>query len=308
MMSSDRKKKRRKHTLADWKLTMLALPFVLYIIAFRYVPLFGWFLAFTNYRPGRTLNKLDFVGLKYFRLIGYYWSEIQNALVNTLVLSLLSLAAMVLPMIFAICLNEISSAKVQKPIQTMVTLPHFISYVIVYAMAFALFSTNGLLNTVLMRWGLIAEPTQILANADFSWYFMTLLTIWKSLGWESIIYLAAIAGIDSSLYEAAKIDGAGRFACAIHITVSGLMPTFIVLLIMNVGNLLSVGLDKYLMFSNPVTMSKLEVLDMFTYRTGILTQDYSFAIAVSVVKSIVSIILITVANMVAKKVRGETII
>ena len=299
---------KKKHKREDWRLTALAMPFVLYIIAFKYVPLFGWALAFTNYRPGRSLEKLQFVGLKYFKLIGYYWDDIQNALVNTLVLSIMSLAAMILPLIFAICLNEVSNSKLKKLIQTAVTLPHFISWVIVFAITFALFSTNGMLNTLLIGLGWIEDPLQIMASEKGAWLFMVILDIWKTLGWNSIVYLAAIAGIDASLYEAAKIDGAGRFACAFHITLPSLMPTFVVLLIMNVGKLLSVGLDKYLLFSNSVTSSKLEVLDMFTYRIGILTQDYSFAIAVSILKSIVSIILITVANVVAKKVRGETVI
>lgn len=300
--------KKKKHSLADWKLTALAMPFVVYIILFKYVPLFGWGLAFTNYRPGRSLKKLEFVGLKYFKLVGYYWDEIENALLNTLALSFLSLATMVLPLAFAICLNEIANVKLKKMIQTIVTLPHFIGWVIVYALCFAIFSTNGMVNTVLTSYDLIEKPTQVLGNPDISWLFMIILEVWKNLGWSSIVYLAAIAGIDSTLYEAVRIDGGGRLACAIHITLPSLMSTFLVLLIMKIGNMLSLGLEKYLLFSNPLTSSKLEVLDMFTYRVGILTQDYSFAIAVSVLKSIVSILLITVANIFAKKIRGASVI
>lgn len=301
-------RKKRKYNKRGWRLTLLSLPFVAYIIAFKYVPLFGWGLAFTNYRPGRTLDKLEFVGLKYFKLIGYYWGEIQNALVNTLAISLMSLAVMVLPMIFAICLNEISNNKLRKFIQTAVTLPNFISWLIVYAICFSLFSTGGMVNTVLMSLGIIDEPTQLLASKEMAWPFMIILDIWSGLGWSSIIYLAAIAGIDGSLYEAARIDGAGRFACAVHVTVPNLLPTFLVLLVMKVGNLLSTGLDKYLLFSNPMTSSKLEVLDMFTYRVGILGGDYPFAVAVSVVKTLVSIVLITIANILAKKIRGDAIL
>jgi len=301
--------KKKKHRRDGWKLTALAMPFVIYIIMFKYVPLFGWALAFTNYRPGRSFAKLEFVGLKYFKLMtGYYWGEVQNALINTLALSFLALGAMVLPLIFAILLNEIRSSKLKKTIQTLVTLPHFVSWVIMYALVFELFSTDGLINTLLLQAGIIQQPTQLLANVDASWIFMTVLDVWKNVGWSSIIYLAAIAGIDSALYEAVKIDGGGRLACAVHITLPSLMPTFVVLLIMNIGNMLSVGLEKFLMFANTVTMPKLEVLDMFTYRVGILTQDFPLATAVSVTKSIVSIILITIANIVAKKVRGESVI
>lgn len=301
-------KKKKKHNREGWKLTALAMPFVLYVIAFRYVPLFGWALSLTNYRPGRSLDKLQFVGLKYFKLIGYYWGEIQNALINTLALSLMSLVVMVVPMIFAICLNEVTSSKLRKFVQTVVTLPHFVGWVTVFAIMFALFSTNGMLNTLLMSLGIIKEPTQLLANVKLAWPFMIFLDMWKDVGWNSIIYLAAIAGIDASLYEAVKIDGGGRLACALHITVPSLMPTYLVLLVMNIGKLLTVGFDKYVLFSNAATSPKLEVLDIFTYRVGLLTQDYPFAIAVSVVKSFVSILLIIIANMIAKKVRGATII
>ena len=301
-------KQRNGHRRAGWKLTMMAMPFVVYVIAIRYIPLIGWALAFTNYRPGRSLQKLTFVGLKYFKLIGYYWSDIQNALINTLALSLLSLAVMILPLIFAICLNEIGNLRLKKIIQTSVTLPHFVSWIIVFAITFALFSSNGMINTVLMSLGLIEKPTQLLANVKLAWPFMIILDIWKELGWDSIIYLAAITGIDPTMYEAARVDGAGRFACARYITFPSLLPTFLVLFVMKIGHLLSVGLEKYLLFSNSVTSPRLEVLDMFVYRVGLMTHDYSFAIAVGIVKSIVSIVLIVFANILAKRIRGNTII
>lgn len=302
------KVKKRKHSPEGWKLTLLALPFVIYTFLIRYVPLLGWGLAFTNYRPGKALAKIQFVGLKYFKLIGYYWPEIQTALLNTIVLSILSLAVMILPMIFAICLNEIGGLKLKKFIQTVVTLPHFVGWVIVYSMMFALLSSGGMVNTLLTEWGIIEEPLQVLGNLKFAWPFMILLDIWKGLGWDSIIYMAAITGIDTSIYEAASIDGAGRFAKARYITLPSLVPTFIVLLVIKLGNLLSVGLDKYLLFSNAVTMPRLEVLDMFVYRVGLMTQDYSFAIAVSVLKSVVSILMIVLANTMAKKIRGTAVI
>ena len=137
---------------------------------------------------------------------------------------------------------------------------------------------------------------------------MTLLGIWKELGWNSIIYLAAITGIDEEYYDAARVDGAGRFRCIWHITVPGLMPTFIVLLLLKVGNLLSVGFDQYLVFNNAMISSRLEVLDLYTYRIGIGTQDYSFAVAVGIVKSVVSLLMLFSVNALAKRVRGESII
>jgi len=299
---------KKKHSLYDWKLTLLAVPFVLHTIIFKYVPLAGWALAFTNYRPGRKLKNLEFVGLKYFKLIGYYWDDVSNALTNTLVLSFLGIVTGWITIVFAICLNEVTNSKLRKTIQTLTTLPHFIGWVIVYSFAFTLLASDGMINDLLINMGVIEKPILFLTNADLSWPLMIFIGYWKGLGWGAIVYLAAIAGIDSSLYEAVRIDGGGRLACALHVTVPGILPTYIVLLILDIASMLSLGIDKYLMFSNSVTMSKLEVLDVFTYRIGIMTQDFSFATAVSVLKSIVSIILITFANMAAKKIRGEGII
>jgi len=298
---------RKEMNKENLPLTLMAIPFVIYIIMFRYVPLFGWSFAFTNYKPGLSIFSLKFEGFKYFRFISVLWKDVANALLNTIVMSGLSLLTMVFPILFALLLNEVASFRIKKLIQTTVTLPHFVSWVIVYALCFSLFSTNGMVNRALSMLG--SDGTvNILGNKDAAWLFMTVLGLWKELGWSSIVYLAAIASVDPELYDAAKVDGAGRFAVAIHVTLPGLAATFIVLLLLKIGNLLNVGFEKYLMFTNTITTSKLEVLDIFTYRIGIGTQQYSFATAVSILKSVVSVVLISLANMLAKKVRGETII
>ena len=290
------------------KLTLLALPFVVFVFLFSYVPLLGWGLAFFDYKPGLSLDKIKFVGFKYFQLMFFYKEDILNALLNTLVLSFLSMAVSVLPIVFAILLTELRHSRMRKAIQTVVTLPHFVSWIIVYALCFALFSSNGMVSQVLMKLGLTNKPLMLMTNASTAWLFMTLLGIWKELGWNSIIYLAAITGIDEEYYDAARVDGAGRFRCIWHITVPGLMPTFIVLLLLKVGNLLSVGFDQYLVFNNAMISSRLEVLDLYTYRIGIGTQDYSFAVAVGIVKSVVSLLMLFSVNALAKRVRGESII
>lgn len=290
------------------KLTLLALPFVVFVFLFSYVPLLGWGLAFFDYKPGLSLDKIKFVGFKYFQLMFFYKEDILNALLNTLVLSFLSMAVSVLPIVFAILLTELRHSRMRKVIQTVVTLPHFVSWIIVYALCFALFSSNGMVSQVLMKLGLTNKPLMLMTNASTAWLFMTLLGIWKELGWNSIIYLAAITGIDEEYYDAARVDGAGRFRCIWHITVPGLMPTFIVLLLLKVGNLLSVGFDQYLVFNNAMISSRLEVLDLYTYRIGIGTQDYSFAVAVGIVKSVVSLLMLFSVNALAKRVRGESII
>ncbi|HOJ11352.1 MAG TPA: ABC transporter permease subunit [Clostridiales bacterium] len=289
------------------KLFLLALPFVVLVFMFRYVPLLGWSLAFFNYKPGLSFDKMQFVGLKYFKLIGFFKEDVINALINTLVMSGLSLLTSPLPVIFAILLTELRSSKFRKVLQTTVTLPHFVSWVIVYSLCFGLFSSNGLVNNLLLNVG-SGKQFNLLANADKAWLFMLYLGIWKSLGWDSIIYLAAISSIEQTLYEAAKIDGAGRFRCIWHIVIPGVMPTFIVLLLLQVSNILSAGFEKYFAFNNVMVAEKLEVLEMYIYRIGIGTQDYSFATAVGIIKSAVSLTLLFSVNSLAKHVRGESLI
>ncbi len=290
------------------KLTLMALPFVIFVILFCYVPLMGWALAFFDYRPGLALNRLKFVGFKYFELLGYYGDDIVNALVNTLGLSGLAMLTSLIPPLFAILLTEVRHNRLKKGIQTMITLPHFVSWIIVSALCFSLFSTNGMVNQLLQALGYTGRPVNVLGNGDTAWTFMTALDIWKEVGWNSIVYLAAIAGIDEELHDAARGDGASRFQRICHITVPGLTPTFIVLLLLKVGNLLSVGFEKYIVFNNSLMASRLEVIDVYTYRIGIGTQDYSFAIAVSILKSVVSILLLFSVNSLAKRIRGDSII
>lgn len=297
MMSAFSKKNRRR-----WLLTLLALPFVIHIIAIRYVPLAGWALAFFNYKPGKALNKLPFVGWKYFELIGFYKEDVINAVINTGVLSGLGILFSWFPMFMAILINEIKGNYRKKMVQTLITIPNFVSWVIVYALCFVIFSTEGLYNQV------FNTTNTFLTNKNTIWFFMQGVTIWKTAGWNSIIYLAAITGIDETLYEAAMVDGANRFQCIMHITVPSLMSTFIVVLLLQIGSFMNTGYDQYYAFSNIMVQSKLEVLDLYTYRIGMKTMDYSFATAISILQSIVSVSLLMIVNGFSKMTRGEGII
>ena len=295
--SSFQKKNRRR-----WLLTLLALPFVIHIIAIRYVPLAGWALAFFNYKPGRDLATMPFVGLKYFKLIGFYREDVLNALTNTVALSTLALLFSWFPMLLAILINEIRSRRRRMLIQTAITIPNFVSWVIVYSLCFCIFSSEGLFNQV------FHTTNNVLGDKKTIWFFMEGLTLWKSAGWNSIIYLAAITGIDETLYEAAVVDGANRWQCTLHVTLPGIMSTFIVLLLLQVGSFLSVGMDQYFAFSNVMVQSKLEVLELYTYRIGLKTMDYSFATAISIIQSLVSVALLLGVNGLSKLTRGEGII
>lgn len=278
------------------------------IFIFQYVPLLGWILAFMDFKPGIPLSRTPFVGLKFFKLLFESGGDLLNALINTLAFFGLNLLTSPLPVIFAILMFEVSSTRFRRFVQTMITLPHFVSWVIVFALAFSIFSNQGLLNQLLLDFRLMEEPTNLLGDPDTVWIFQTCVGIWKGLGWGTIIYLAAIVGIDQELYDAAAVDGAGRFRKILHVTIPGVAPTFVVLLILGISNILSVGMEQYLVFYNGLVADKITVLDLYLYRTGVLGNDYSYSTALGMSKSLIGIILLFFANGLAKKVRGQGIV
>ncbi len=297
-----REKRRQRLTV-----TLLAMPFVIMVFVFSYIPLFGWTYSFFNYKPGIPLGKSEFVGLEYFRLI-VTDTDMARVLLNTLAMSFLSVACSVLPIVFAIMITELRFPVVGKLVQSATTLPNFISWVIVYSLAYTMFSSDGVVDRVLFSIGIISEPTKILGNSDAVWFFQTALGVWKTLGWNAIIYLAAIAGIDHELYDAAEIDGAGRMGKIIYVTLPGLAPTFFVLLLLAISNILSAGFEQYLVFYNSLVADKIEVIDYYVYRLGIVTNDYSYGTAIGMSKSLVSILLLFFVNMLSKRIRGNSII
>jgi ABC-type polysaccharide transport system permease subunit len=286
----------------------MALPFVLFVFAFSYVPLHGWIYAFYDYIPGIPLFKNTFIGFDNFRYIIKDMVNIRRVLLNTFAFYFLGIAASVIPVILAIMLTECGSSRFKKLVQTTTTLPNFISWVIVFSLAYNIFYSEGVLNRLLMGLGITKEPILLLGNADAVYFFQTFLGVWKGAGWGSIIYLAAIAGIDTEQYEAAAIDGAGRWGRIRHITLPGIAPTYIVLLLLQISNLLSVGLEQYLVFANPMVQRKIEVLDFYVYRVGLANRDYSYSIGIGALKTIISIILLFSVNKLSKKIRGESII
>ena len=277
------------------------------VLLFNYVPIFGWIYSVFDYIPGVPILECDFMGLDYFKMI-MKDANVIRALKNTFIFAGISIILTPLPMIFAILLNEIKSGPVRKFVQTFTTLPNFISWVIIFSLAFSLFSTDGLLTSVITKITGAEQAQSVLSSKGSVYWFQTFLAQWKTLGWNSIIYLAAIAGIDQQQYEAAKVDGAGYFRCAWHVTVPAMMETYVVLFILNVGNFLNTGYEQYMLFKNAVTAPAIEVLDLYVYRIGLENMDYSYGVAISIVKSIVSVALVVIANMVAKKIRGNTVI
>lgn len=295
-----------------FRLFLLISPFLLLVFLFSYLPLHGWIYAFFNYKPGRPLFSCEFVGFQYFTQMfadKYAFADIVRVMRNTFAMSFLGIITSPLPMIFAIFLAELKCLPFRKTVQTLTTVPNFISWVLVYSVAYAMFSVNdGFVNRLLLEFGLVEEGINFLASSDHVWLTMWLWATWKGLGWSAIMYIAALAGIDQEQYEAAEVDGASRFQKIWYITVPGLLPTYFVLLLMSIANLINNGMEQYFVFQNAMNKEYIEVLDLFVYNQGMTGYNYSYATAISMLKSIISVTLLFVANGMSKLFRGESVI
>jgi len=290
-------------------LTLYALPFLAMIILFSYVPLYGWSYAFYKVIPGVSLANSKFVGWYNFVYIMKDLRNISQVLANTFIFYGMQLANSVVPVLIAVLISELPGKRYPKLVQTTTTLPNFISWVIVYSFAFNLFSNQGLLNNILVTFGVVEKPILLLQSPNAVYWFQNALSLWKSAGWSAIIYLAAITSIDGELFDAASVDGAGRINKIIHITLPGVAPTYAVLLLLSAGNMLSVGFDQYLLFSNPLTLKYIQVLDLYIYRVGLQgSVDYAYATAIGMIKTAVSVIMLFTVNYISKKVRGANLI
>lgn len=294
-----------------YKLFLMFLPFIALVAVFSYLPLLGWRYAFFDYKAGDTLSMDKFVGLKWFRELVKNPAtvrDIVNVLKNTLAMSGIGIATSWLPMAFAIFLCEIKNMKFRRFVQTFTTVPNFISWVLVYSIACCIFSTDGFLSSMMVNLGVWDEGKNLLMNGEHTWLKMWAWGTWKGVGWSAIIYISAISGIDQQLYEAATVDGAGRFQKMWNITVPCLIPTFCVLLLMSIANILSNGMDQYLVFKNATNASSIMVLDLYVYELGIGKGSIPLTTVVSMLKSVISVILLFGANGVSKLVRGESIV
>lgn len=307
MNSFSSKKKRRGYIEF-----LYIVPFLLLVLAFSYYPLYGWIYSFYDYQPPMPFSWDSFVGLKWFKVLFQSKSFVKQTLEvlrNTFAMSGISLAFSWLPMFFAIFLNEIKNVRFRKFVQTVTTLPNFISWVLVYSVAFLLMSNNGMFNSVGMDLGLIDRPIDFLKSNEHIWFKMWLWLTWKNLGWAAIMYIAAISGIDAELNEAARVDGASRLRIIRHITIPCLLPTFFVLLLLNISNFLNNGLEQYFVFQNSWNREHIQVLDLYVYNLSKSKPPvYSVSTALSMLKSIVSLVLLFAANTFSKAVRKESII
>lgn len=292
------------------KLVLYILPGLILLFLFQYLPLWGLSFAFVTYKPGKSLFECDFVGFKNFAILfsnPVIRKNVFRSLGNTLGIQFIGYLLYPLPMLFAIFLNELSSKRFKKIVQTVSTLPHFVSWVIIFALTCSLFSSNGAVNNILMKLGLISEPINILTTDKNVWLIQVLLQKWKNVGWSAIVYFAAIAGIDQELYEAAMVDGAGRMRRIWHITIPQLMPTFFVLFVISIGNMLSTGIDQYFVFANAMNKEWIETFDFYVYNLGIGGGKISYGVAVGLLKSAVALLMFSLANFASKKIRGTGI-
>jgi len=296
---------------AKFQLFLMFLPFILLIFVFSYLPLWGWRYAFFDYHAGDTLS-MD-------KWRGFYWftylfknpatsKHIGQVMINTLAMSGLGLATSWVAMAFAIFISEIKNKPMRAIIQTCTTVPNFISWVLVYAVALCIFSTDGFISSVFVQQGIWTQGKNLLMPGDHTWLKMLFWGMWKGLGWSAIIYIAAISGIDQQLYEAATVDGAGRFQKMWHVTLPELLPTYFVLLVLSIAGILSNGMDQYLCFENPNNTKYIEVLDLYVYKIGIKGGLIPISTVVGMLKSVISLILLFIANSASKLVRGQTVV
>ncbi len=284
------------------------LPFLAIVAIFSYYPLYGWIYAFFDYKPPFPLTWEKFVGLKWF--ITMIENEVRVAqlievLRNTFAISGISLLFSWFPMFFAVFLNEIKNTKFKRFVQTVTTFPNFISWVLVYSVAYSIFSSTGVVNIVAMKLELISEPQIFLASSEHIWFKMWLWLTWKNAGWAAIMYIAAIAGIDEEIITAAKVDGASRMQIIWHVTIPSLLPTYFVIVMLNLANFLSNGMEQFYVFQNAFNKDHIQVLDLYVYNLAMGNGGYSLSVAVSMFKSIISIVLLCVTNGISKMVRGD---
>ncbi len=291
------------------KLLLVTLPFVLLIFVIHYLPLLGWSFAFVDYMPGTSVLKQPFTGFKHFQEIFAAGSDFPIVIRNTLVTGFLGIVVSPVPIIFAIMLSQVKSGRFSRTVQTVTSIPNFVSWILVYSIFFIFFAVDdGVVNRILLALHIVNEPTNMLGNNAIAWYFQVFVGLWKITGWNAIIYIAAMAGIDPELYSAADVDGANRIRKILHVTIPGITPTYIVMLLLAFANILSNNFDQFYVFQNPIVMDKLEVFDTYIYRMGILNSQFSFATAMGCFKSVVSLILLMFANTLSKALRGNSII
>lgn len=290
----------------NWQLYLLVIPVLLYYVIFCYKPMYGALIAFQDYNPlNASILDNEWVGFKHF--VDFFQGRYFGRLIkNTLTVSLAStIFGFPIPIIFAILLNEIKNRKFTRVVQTVSYMPHFISIVVVCSMILSFTNAGGFINTLAQHFGYNGKP--MLSNPSLFVPIYVISGIWQGMGWDSILYIAALSGIDQELYEAASIDGANRLHKVFHITLPGLAPTIVIMFIMRMGSLMNVGYEKIILLYSPITYSTGDVISSYVYRMGIEHMNYSFSTAVGLFNSAINILLLLITNWVSKKVSSTSL-
>lgn len=293
---------------SQWQLALMSVPIFLYVILFNYVPMWGWTNAFKDYGNRKLVARgiTPWNGLDNFKWL-FSRPDFYQAIRNTLAMSLINLVfGTVAAIVLAVLLNEVRQRAFKRTVQTVTYLPHFLSMVIIVAMAQNIFASNGPVNDLLKMLGM--QPVFWLGEGKHFWWLVGIINVWKEVGWGTIIYISAMTSIDPSLYEAAGIDGAGRFQKILHVTLPGIKSTFVILLIMNIGHLMEAGFEIQYLLGNGLTADYSRTIDIFVLEYGTQQMDFGVATAAGIFKSVVAIILLVGANFISKKLGEDTLV
>ncbi|SCE73182.1 ABC transporter permease [Micromonospora tulbaghiae] len=295
----------RRALRRDWQLYSLAVLPLLFFLTFRYLPMLGNMIAFRRFQPGGSLFGEYWTGLRYFRLFftdPTFW----NVFTNTLALGALTLVfCFPLPIVLALLLNEVRNRALKRFVQSVSYLPHFLSIVIVAAMVLQLLSVDGAVNQMLRAVG--GEPVPFMQQAGWFRTIYVSSEVWQTVGWGTILYLAALTTVDGDLYEAARIDGANRWRQTWHVTLPGIRPTMVTLLILNIGTFMAVGFEKILLLYNPLTYPTADVISTYLYRVGIVSGNLSYAAAIGLFESVIGLTLVLSANAISRRTVGTSL-
>ncbi len=294
----------------QWQLALMSVPMLLYVLLFNYAPMWGWINAFLDYTNKKNIAKgiTPYIGLENFKWL-FGRADFWQSMRNTLAMSVINLVfGTVSAILLAVLLNEVRNRSFKRTVQTVTYLPHFLSMVIVVSMAQNIFVSNGPVNELLISLGIIKEPVFWLGEGKYFWWLVGVINVWKEVGWGTIIYISAMTAIDPCLYEAASIDGAGRFQRILHVTLPGIKSTFVILLIMNIGHLLEAGFEIQYLLGSGLTRDFSTTIDIFVLEYGTEKLNIGVATAAGMFKSVIAIILLVGANFVAKRLGEDTLI
>ena len=295
----------RRALRRDWQLYSLALLPLLFFVIFRYLPMAGNVIAFRKYQPGGSIFGDYWVGLRYFRLFlndPTFW----QVFANTLILGGLTLVFLFpLPVVLALLLNEVRTRYLKRFVQTISYLPHFLSIVVVAGFITQILSVDGMVNMVVKAFG--SDPVTFLQKPEWFRTIYVSSEMWQTVGWGTILYLAALTAIDEDLYEAARIDGANRWQQTWHVTLPGIRPTMVTLLILNIGTFMAVGFEKILLLYNPLTYPTADVISTYLYRVGIVSGSFSYAAAIGIFEAVIGLTLVLSANFISRRTVGTSL-